>query len=106
MSVQQIKHARGRLKTRKVFVFSYEEVVRPARVELATFWFVARRSIQLSYGRAIERKKLNPAPLSPVLITLHARTGNVRAKLVRTARTEKIIEQLALFVHCVQHCEI
>jgi hypothetical protein len=25
--------------------------VRPARVELATFWFVAKRSIQLSYGR-------------------------------------------------------
>ena len=27
-------------------------MVRPARVELATFWFVAKRSIQLSYGRA------------------------------------------------------
>ena len=26
-------------------------MVRPARVELATFWFVAKRSIQLSYGR-------------------------------------------------------
>ena len=26
-------------------------VVRPARLERATFWFVARRSIQLSYGR-------------------------------------------------------
>jgi hypothetical protein len=26
--------------------------VRPARVELATFWFVAKRSIQLSYGRS------------------------------------------------------
>ena len=29
-----------------------EIVVRPARLERATFWFVARRSIQLSYGRA------------------------------------------------------
>jgi hypothetical protein len=29
-----------------------EKVVRPARVELATFWFVAKRSIQLSYGRS------------------------------------------------------
>jgi len=27
------------------------DVVRPARLERATFWFVARRSIQLSYGR-------------------------------------------------------
>ena len=26
-------------------------MVRPDRVELPTFWFVARRSIQLSYGR-------------------------------------------------------
>src|ERR1039457_6357003 len=26
-------------------------MVRPARLERATFWFVARRSIQLSYGR-------------------------------------------------------
>ena len=27
------------------------KVARPERVELPTFWFVARRSIQLSYGR-------------------------------------------------------
>ncbi len=36
-------------------------MVRPARLELATFWFVARRSIQLSYGRA--RKTLLILPL-------------------------------------------
>ena len=29
-------------------------MARPERVELPTFWFVARRSIQLSYGRAVE----------------------------------------------------
>ena len=28
-------------------------MARPERVELPTFWFVARRSIQLSYGRAM-----------------------------------------------------
>jgi hypothetical protein len=32
--------------------------VRPERVELPTFWFVAKRSIQLSYGRPIMRKEL------------------------------------------------
>jgi hypothetical protein len=28
--------------------------MRPARLERATFWFVAKRSIQLSYGRVSE----------------------------------------------------
>ena len=28
-----------------------KEMVRPERFELPAFWFVARRSIQLSYGR-------------------------------------------------------
>ena len=34
-------------------MFYSREVARPERVELPTFWFVAKRSIQLSYGRAV-----------------------------------------------------
>ncbi len=32
-----------------------EDVARSERFELPTFWFVARRSIQLSYERVIRR---------------------------------------------------
>ena len=34
-------------------------MVRPERFELPAFWFVARRSIQLSYGRIVARKILS-----------------------------------------------
>jgi hypothetical protein len=33
-------------------------MVRPERFELPAFWFVARRSIQLSYGRTVVKEIL------------------------------------------------
>jgi hypothetical protein len=35
-------------------------LVRPARFELATYGFVVRHSIQLSYGRMKKRLKFDP----------------------------------------------
>ena len=48
-------------KIRKDFVF-LERMVRPGGFELPTFWFVARRSIQLSYGRT-EFNHFSTAPM-------------------------------------------
>ena len=42
---QKQKAANWRLAKRLI------RLMRPARLERATFWFVAKRSIQLSYGR-------------------------------------------------------
>ena len=36
-------------------------MARPGGLELPTFWFVARRSIQLSYGRAVNKYYHSPA---------------------------------------------
>ena len=47
-----------------------EILVRPDRLERPTFWFVARRSIQLSYGR-IDRQNRS------TILNYHSR-GNAR----------------------------
>jgi hypothetical protein len=42
-----------------------KKVARPGGLELPTFWFVARRSIQLSYGRVAEEILAHARKLSP-----------------------------------------
>ena len=50
-------------------------VVRPGGFELPTFWFVARRSIQLSYGRNVEEI------LAQALIELPAFAGIIESTI-------------------------
>src|ERR1039457_2392308 len=40
-------------------VRQWEKMVRPERIELPTSWFVAKHSIQLSYGRVVAKLRLN-----------------------------------------------
>jgi hypothetical protein len=46
--------------------WTLRDVVRPGGLELPTFWFVARRSIQLSYGRTVVQL-LYFTPFTPLL---------------------------------------
>ena len=50
-------------------------MVRPDRVELPTFWFVARRSIQLSYGRTRWMANSFNVPSPGPLCNHHPRTN-------------------------------
>src|ERR1700687_2272921 len=50
-------------------------MVRPGGFELPTFWFVARRSIQLSYGRNVEEI------LAQALIELPAFAGIIESTI-------------------------
>jgi hypothetical protein len=43
-------------------------MVRPERFELPTFWFVARRSIQLSYGRFAYKAKYHQFSTTGILL--------------------------------------
>jgi hypothetical protein len=40
------------VKSDSSYSFRFNEMARPERLELSAFWFEARCSIQLSYGRA------------------------------------------------------
>ena len=46
------------------FRFNNLEMVRPERFELPTLWFVAKYSIQLSYGRALSAYRTLLCPIS------------------------------------------
>src|SRR3984885_8510081 len=60
------------------------KLARPERFELPTPWFVARYSIQLSYGRALEGRAsyhtIKPRPPTRRLCLVPCRTGKCRAQ--------------------------
>ena len=99
-----------------------QRVVRPDRLERPTFWFVARRSIQLSYGRILEakltklgyhrhgnwRRKSGRRRLpGPAVDQLIARSGFIRAfdRFALHSRLGGRLQQHALRVEFVYQLE-
>ena len=71
-------------KTRKKFVFLGKGMVRPGGFELPTFWFVARRSIQLSYGRT-EFNHFSTAPMRASRLDATSRGASEAVRGLRRA---------------------
>ncbi len=64
-------------------------MVRPERIELPTSWFVAMRSIQLSYGRNFDGLRLG----------IIAETKTVRRKLAAPAEATSFFLSPSIVVH-------
>ena len=64
------------------FRFNNLEMVRPERFELPTYWFVASRSIQLSYGRTTVASNETIHRLSGIFVGCNSRSTHIKSILL------------------------
>ena len=71
-------------------------MVRPERFELPAFWFVARRSIQLSYGRVSVNQILAGTlfTVPPVLPSLVSASGGLYPAELRAHLVQNSLQQV------------